>query len=342
MGALDGRIDAVFADVDKLQHPGAALLVIDRGERLYSKCYGTADLETGRPITQDTSFYLASISKQFTAMAIMMLAEQGKLGFDDRLADYFPRFPAWGAEITLRQMLHHTSGLLGYRVFMEPRDLKGVTNDIVLERVMALTGPEFPAGTKFAYHDTAYTLLATIVAIVSGRSYAEFMRVGIFDPLGMTHTVVYDASRPSRHKLAHGYIEEEGRFERWDYPLLTVGDGGLFSTLDDLFLWDQALDTERLVPKAALARAFTSGTTNDGTLLNYGFGWYTNVFPGRRHVAHGGTLGAYSNYIIRFLDIERTIIVLSNRGPVPPIWQPGSIRGPRPRAHQVADILFGG
>jgi CubicO group peptidase (beta-lactamase class C family) len=234
--ALAERVDAVFADMDLRRHPGAALLVIDHGECLYCKCYGFADLETERPITADRSFYLASISKQFTAMAVMMLVEQGKLSFEDRLPAYFPRFPSWGAEITLRHMLHHTSGLPGYRHFMEPGDLIGVTNEDVLERVMGLAGPEFPAGTKYAYHDTAYTLLATIVANVSGRSFAEFLKANIFDPLDMKHSVAYDASPSARHKLVQGYLAENGKFERWDYPLLTVGDGGLFSTLDDLFL----------------------------------------------------------------------------------------------------------
>ena len=338
--AVVERVDAVFADMEMPQHPGAALLVIDHGERLYSKCYGLADLETQRPITADSSFYLASISKQFTAVAIILLAERGKLSFEDRLLAYFPQFPSWGAEITLRHMLHHTSGLPGYVLFIEPRDLIDVTNEGVLERVMDLAGPQFPAGTQYAYHDTAYTLLAMIVAIVSGLSFADFLKANVFDPLGMKHTVVYDASRPARHKLAQGYLEENGKFVHWDYPLLTVGDGGLFSTLDDLFLWDQALNTEHLVPKTALQRAFTSGTTNDGTPIGYGFGWYTNVFPGPRHVAHGGSLGAYNNYIIRFLDIQRTIIVLTNLGPIEPVYRPPGLRGPGPRVRQVAEILF--
>ena len=131
--------------------------------------------------------------------------------------------------------------------------------------------------------------------------------------------------------LAQGYWEEKGQFERWDYPLLTAGDGGLFSTLDDLFLWDQALNTERLVPKATLEQAFTSGTTDDSTPIGYGFGWMTNDFPSLRHAAHGGSLCAYNNYIIRFLDTRRTIVLLTNHRAVP---------GPRIRAHQVANILF--
>src|SRR3979490_456979 len=106
-------------------------------------------------------------------------------------------------------------------------------------------------------------------AMVSGQSFADFLKANVFDPLGMKHTVVYDASRPVRHKLAHGYLPENDRFERWDYPMVPAGDGGLFSTLDDLLLWDQALNTERLVPKPALEQAFTSGTTNDGTPVGY-------------------------------------------------------------------------
>jgi len=248
-------------------------------------------------------------------------------------------------------MLHHTSGLPDYGPFFSPpngevmiaaRDLLDVTNEDVLKRATDLEGLEFPPGAQHAYRGTSYVLLAMIVAIVSGQSFADFLKANIFDPLGMKHTVAYDASRPPRHKLVRGYLEEEGQFERWDYPLLTVGDGGLFSTLDDLFLWDQALNTECLVPNAALERAFTSGTTNDGTSIDYGFGWYTNVFPGRRHVAHGGSLGAYNNYIIRFLDIQRTIIVLTNLGPIEPVYRPPGLRGPGPRARQVAEILFTG
>ena len=159
MGRIDSQVDAVFTDIDALREPGAAVAVIDDGEILYSRGYGLADLETGRPITTDTSFYLASLSKQFTGMAIMPLAEQGKLTFDDRLLSYFPQFPAWGADITLRHMLHHTSSLPHYtqlfssseEVSQFTRDVTGLTNDAVLARTMDLAGVEFPAGTRYAY-----------------------------------------------------------------------------------------------------------------------------------------------------------------------------------------------
>jgi CubicO group peptidase (beta-lactamase class C family) len=360
--AVAARVDAVFADMNKPGHPGAGLLVIDHDEIVYRKGYGLADLENQRAITADTSFYLASISKQFTAMAIMLLAEEDRLSYDDRLAAFFPQLPSWSADVSVCHLLHHTSGLQGYvELFSSSTgvpDINGVTNEAVLDRARDLAAPQFPVGTQYAYSNMGYVLLAMIVATVSGRSSADFLKVRIFEPLGMKHTVAYDQSRPTRYNLAHGYLKEKDQFERWDYPMLTVGDGGLFSTLDDLFLWDQALNTERLVPKAALEQAFTSGTTNDGTPVGYGFGWYTNVFPflsdgereqllalggsGLRHVAHGGSLVAYSNYIIRLLDTRRTILVLTNCGPIAPVSElhRGGIPSPRIRAHQVAGILF--
>jgi CubicO group peptidase (beta-lactamase class C family) len=177
-------------------------------------------------------------------------------------------------------MLQHTSGTPQFAQFIAPGGLFGMTNEDVLDRLMKLTAAEFPAGAKFAYNGTAYALLASITASVSGRSFGEFLKAGNFDPLGMKHSVVYDASRPERHQPVRGYLKEDGRFTRWDYPLMPFGDGGLFSTLDDLFLWDQALNGERLVPRAALEQAFTSGTTNDGTSIDYGFRWYTKHFLG--------------------------------------------------------------
>jgi CubicO group peptidase (beta-lactamase class C family) len=358
------RVDAVFADMERPQHPGAALLVVDHDEIVYRKSYGLADLETQRLITADTSFYLGSISKPFTALAIMLLAEDGRLSYDDRLSAFFPQLPAWSAEISVRHLLHHTSGLPEYLPFFKgdefvARDMNGITNEVVLDRAMNLAGQEFPVGIRFAYSGMGYVMLAMIVTIVSGRSFADFLKARIFDPLGMKHTVAYDQSRPTRHKLAHGYLREKNQFERWDYPMLTVGDGGLFSTLDDLFLWDQALNTERLVPKAALEQSFTSGTTNDGRPIGYGFGWYTDVSSSvtaaereqlralgtdLRYVAHGGGCVAYFNYMIRLLDTQRTILVLTNCGPITPASElhRGGIPSPRIRAHKVAEILFAG
>jgi CubicO group peptidase (beta-lactamase class C family) len=233
----------------------------------------------------------------------------------------------------VRHLLHHTSGLPGYVHFFSSsagipewtREINGVTNEAVLERAMELAGPEFPVGTQYGYSGMGYVLLAMIVAIASGQSFGDFLKARVFDPLGMKHTVAYDQSRPARHKLAHGYWKEKDQFERWDYPMQTLGDGGLFSTLNDLFLWDQALNTERLVPKAALEQAFTSGTTNDGTPIDYGFGWYTNVssFLSAAESKQLLALGADLRYVAHGGACNH-----------------GGLTSPRVRAHQVAEILF--
>jgi CubicO group peptidase (beta-lactamase class C family) len=340
--AVAQQIDAVFADMDIPSHPGAALMVIEDGAVLYQRGYGLASLEANTPITPHSSFYLASVSKQFTALAVMLLAEQGKLRYDDPLHQYFPKFPAWAAGITIRHLIHHTSGLPEYFPLFSPnietksilewsRDVQSVTSMAVLNRVMQEQALLSPVGEKWEYCNSGYVLLALIVEAAAAQPYAQFMRERIFAPLGMAHTLVYDETHPTPHKLAQGYVEVDGAFQRWQYPLLTAGDGGTFSTLNDLFLWNQALHTEKLVSFAALQQAFTPGTTNDGASTHYAFGWMDNVYEGKRHVAHGGSLGAYNNYIIRFLDAPRTIIVLTN--------YPGN-PGPRIRAHQVADILF--
>lgn len=336
------EIDAIFADMDVPQHPGAALMVIEDGEVLYQRGYGLANLEANTPITADSSFYLASVAKQFTAMAVMLLAEQGKLSYDDPLHQYFPQFPQWAVGITLRHLIHHTSGLPEYfplfSLNMETksipewtRDVQGITSRAVLERVMQEQALLSPVGEKWEYCNSGYVLLALIVEAVAGQPYAQFMRDRIFAPLGMAHTLVYDETHPTPHNLAQGYVEVDGAFQRWQYPLLTAGDGGMFSTLNDLFLWDQALHTEKLVSTAALQQSFTPGTTNDGTTTHYGFGWGDNLYKGKRQVAHPGGLGAYNTYILRFLDDQRTLIVLANHELNPTIVE---------RTHQVAGILF--
>ena len=218
---------------------------------LHRRGYGLAHLEQKLPIQSDTSFCLASRSKQFTAMAVLMLAEQGLLRLEDRLRLYIPTWPGWGTEITLRHLLQHTSGLPDYislltsyvhgeNIAAFTRDLTGVTNADVLQLMIQLTEPIFKAGEHYSYSNAGYVLLAMIVEQVSGQLFATFLKERIFAPLGMKPTRVYDASRPVVHNLAQGYIWQDDHFEPWDYPLLTAGDGGLFSTIDDLLRWDQA------------------------------------------------------------------------------------------------------
>jgi CubicO group peptidase (beta-lactamase class C family) len=249
----------------------------------------------------------------------------------------------WGDAIRIHHVLHHTAGLPDYFALLTPHhaddttpqftsDVGGITNADVLRLLGRRAALVFPVGESYAYSNTGYVLLALLVEALSGRSFATFMQQRIFAPLGMQHTLVYDAARPIVHRLAHGYLQQNGQYHEWQYPLLTVGDGGMFSTLEDLVSWESALTTEQLVTTTSLERAFTPGKRNDGHSVDYGFGWMTNVYAGLRHVAHGGSLGAYNNYIIRFLDQPLTIVVLCNHRCVP---------GPRIRAHRIAEIYLG-
>lgn len=322
------RVDELFAHATsdttdrRSPHPGAAVLVAANGKTLHRRGYGMADLELNRPATPATSFYLASVSKQFTAMAIMLLAEQQLLGYEDTLPTFFPEIPAYGSTITVRHLLHHTAGLKDYPRLLSSHpmsdpgavfsELRGLTNRDVLQAVQRQKAPEFEAGARYDYSNSGYVLLALIVELVSGQPYHRFMHEHIFAPLGMVNTLVYDASRPVVRNVAQGYIVEGENYRRWEYPLLTMGDGGMYSTIDDLFLWDRALSKQRLVSPETLQLAFTSGLTSAGEPCNYGFGWMTEPFRGLRQVHHSGNLYPFNTYLTRFLDEDVTIAILSN------------------------------
>jgi CubicO group peptidase (beta-lactamase class C family) len=313
------RPAARSVQVDTLLHaldgtPGAAVVVVQDGKIVHRKGYGLADLETKAPVRPDTPFYLASVSKQFTAMAIMLLAEQGKLSYDDPLRNFFPDFPAFGNGITLRHLLYHTSGIPDYLNDRLVEDATDFTNARVLDLVEHLKELKFPPGERYSYSNSGYILLAMTAARVSGQPFHRFMQERVFGPLGMKHTRVYDESKPVIPDRARGYSREGDAFKLNDYHLLTAGDGGTFSTAEDLARWDRCLYTEKLVKAATLQQAFTRGKLNDGKEFDYGFGWSVGTFRGLRTVSHGGGLGGFRTFILRFPDQRFSVIVLSNNG----------------------------
>jgi len=294
--------------------PGAAVVVIQDGKIRHRKGYGLADLETRAPVRPETPFYLASVSKQFTAMGIMLLAEQGRLSYDDPVRKYFPELPAYADGITLRHLLHHTSGFPDYLNDRMVEDATDFTNQQVLELMEHLKGLEFAPGERWDYSNSGYILLAMTVARASGQPFHRFMQEHVFRPLGMTSTRVYDESKPAIPNRARAYSREGNAFTLNDYHLLTAGDGGTFSTAEDLAHWDRALYTEKLVKAATLRQAFTSGKLNNGKECGYGFGWSVGTFRGLRTVSHGGGLGGFRTFILRFPDQQLSVIVLSNNG----------------------------
>jgi CubicO group peptidase (beta-lactamase class C family) len=303
------------------------LLVADKGKVLYHQGFGYADMEAKAPNTPQTVFNLGSIAKQFTAVGIMMLQEEGKLSYDDSLSRYFPQLPYRG--ITLRHLLHHTSGLPDYLTLLLGRwhEKWMPSNSDAIAALVEFHPPiKFKPGARHEYCNTGYMLLASVIEQVSGMPYEKFMQRRIFRPLGMKNTQIY---RPNNHSKPEGLAEpyafdlSTGTFvPTAQYPPYakqvatlegSYGDGGLFSSSSDLLRWDKALKTERLLQKASWEQALTGTKLNDGTPVPYGFGWFlAESAASGKFMHHTGGWPGCRQALIRYRDKDRTILVLRN------------------------------
>lgn len=319
---IPAQLDAILKDYGRADAPGASVLVALDGKVLYRKAFGLANLEERTPVTTATNFRLASVTKQFTATAVLLLAERGELSLDDPLTRFFPGFKA-AHGVKVRHLLGHTSGLLDYEDLIPTGTTVPLKDKDVLDLVGRQERLYFTPGSQFRYSNTGYALLALIVEKVSGRSFARFLVENIFDPLGMAGTVAYEEGISKVERRAYGYSERDGRFERTDQSLTSsvLGDGGIYSSVEDLWLWDQALygtrklpAGTRLLPAETLAMAFQAGmTTSDQPGSGYGFGWYVASHRGTRKIWHYGETIGFSTYLARYPDKRLTIIMLTNR-----------------------------
>jgi CubicO group peptidase (beta-lactamase class C family) len=251
-------------------------------------------------------------------MAILILAEAGELDYDDALSKYFPQFPSYAQKITIRHLLHHTSGLQDYMELFLKKNRKGF--EPTSREALELLAQEknlnlrFEPGEKWEYSNSGYLVLAMLVEQVSGQPFPEFVKENVFEPLEMNDTLVYDETSPQVKNRAKSYTREPTGYRNIDYhPLnLIYGDGAVNSSLEDLYKWDQALYTEKLVKQLTLKEAFSTGTLNDGSETDYGFGWSIGEFCDSSFVEHGGAWVGFRTYIIRFLSERLSVIVLSN------------------------------
>jgi CubicO group peptidase (beta-lactamase class C family) len=310
------KIDALFASLIIGEAPGAAVMVIRDGEVLHAAGYGFADLERRDPITPQTNFELASVSKQLTAMAVMILAERGLLSYDDSMVDFLPELARFGDRITLRHLLTHTSGLPDYYDALEQAAAGGMPDTEQAMRFLAGWGePLFPAGERYEYSNPGYEMLALVVERVSGQAFGAFLHDSIFAPLGMTGTVVRDSSEPLIAHRARGYTRKDGGFELLDHHPLNhiVGSGSIYSSVEDLARWDRALDNEKLVRRATLEEAWSPVQLASGELYPYGFGWRLDRCGdlGPRVSHSGGWLG-FSTFVARYPERRVSVIVLAN------------------------------
>lgn len=311
--ARAAQIDALFAPFTEGVQPGAAVMLVQDGRIVHQAGYGYADLERQVPIDHTTAFRLASVSKQFTAMAVMLLAEEGKLAYDDPVSRHLPALSPYEG-VTIRHLLTHTGGLPGY---YDVIDTSGAMpgNDDALALLATLGPTVFTPGERYEYSNPGYDVLASLVEAVSGLTFAEFMRDRVFVPLGMTGSVVHDHRLPAVPKRAIGYAPDgDGYTLDNDDPLNgIVGSGGIYTTLDDMYRWDQALYGEALVSRAAIEEAFTPMRLNDGTTIDYGFGWRLGEHDGHLRVRHGGSWVGFRTHIARCPDEQFTVVILSNR-----------------------------
>lgn len=333
------KADALLAGLIQTNDPGFAVLVAQDGKILFERSYGLADREHDVPVIPQTTFRIASITKQFTASAVLKLQEEGKLSVNDKLSKYILDFPR-GDEVTLRQLLTHTSGIHDYSP--EPDHLSDVAKPITTEAKIELIKKQkplydFDPGTKWRYDNSGYELLGYIVEKVSGQSYGDFLRENFFQPLGMTNTGVYRAHLGLPHE-ALGYSLGTNGFEPPFYidPSWSGGDGALYSTVEDLYRWNEGIFNGRVLDAASLKAAFTPVATKASQLNSgngYGFGWYVGPYRGLRDISHGGSRPGFNSMLIRLPDEKFTVAVLANAD-----GRPNAI--PHDLAYQMVDIFL--
>jgi CubicO group peptidase (beta-lactamase class C family) len=333
--AQNAAVDRIFSALDKKESPGCALAVMREGKVIYSRGYGAADLDHDIPISPTSVFHVASISKQFTAASILMLAEEGKLSIDDDIHKYIPELPDFGAKITLRHLLTHTSGMrdqwamLGLDGWRLSQDL--ITDQDVLDILTRQKALNFPPGEQYLYSNSGFTLLALTVQRVSGKSLREFTKERIFGPLGMTHTFFRDNHLEIVKNQAYGYLPAgKGRFELRVPNFDTVGATSLLTTAEDFAKWDANFD-QRKVGATVLAKMQERAHLNSGEEIDYGFGLQPGTYRGLEITGHGGADAGYKADYLRFPKERLGIACLCNLGTL----------NPRDLTKQVAAVYLG-
>jgi len=302
------KVDRLFAAYDG-DMPGAAVMVIRDGEALLTKTYGLANVDDGTPVTPTTNFRLASVTKQFTATAVLMLVAEGKVSLDDPVRRYFPQFPPFTEAVTIRNLLNHTSGIADYEPIYGDRFPEQVTDAGVVDIIAGTDALYFEPGSQFRYSNSGYAILSALVTQLSGQPFPAFLEERIFAPLGMARTLAYVAGGPEVPERAYGYTVVDGRIGGSDQSAWSavLGDGGVYTSLTDLAKWDRALYANDLLPPALWQAAWTPG------LDHYGFGWWIDEYRGRRRLRHYGSTSGFRNFMQRLPDIGLTVIVLTNR-----------------------------
>lgn len=320
--------DYLRAEMQAQQIPGLSLAVIKNGEILLARGYGLANVEHQVPVKPETIFQSGSMGKQFTATAVMMLVEEGKVSLDDKITKYFTDGPESWNKITVRHLLTHTSGMSDYPDDFDLR--RDYTEDELVQRIKTIP-LAFQPGEKWSYSNLAYVMLGVLIHKVSGKFYGDFLQERVFKPLGMsTARVISEADIVPNRAAGYRVVDGQLKNQNWVSPSLnTTADGALYLTVYDMAKWDAALYTEKLLKRASLETMWTPVKLNDGKTRPYGFGWALGEIRGHRLVEHGGSWQGFKSQISRYVDDKLTVVVFANQARA----------NPAKIAHGVAALL---
>lgn len=312
----ESRLDEIFYKLRNTYGFNGAVLLSENNHIVYKKAFGYADLKSREELSTQSIFQLASVSKQFTAVAVMMLKSKGLLQYDDKIRKYFPEFPY--PEVSIRHLLNHRGGLPDYRWFLDPylsNKLAPVNNQQMMDYfALYKPAPYFKAGSHHAYSNTGYAVLSALVEKISGVPFSKFMQLAVFKPLAMKRTYVYSKSEFENPPNAVKGYEKNGRWEAPNDCFNGItGDKNVFSTVEDLFLWDQALYSNKLLPQNELEEAFKPGNPELKGYRNYGFGFRINQqVKDKKIVYHSGWWRGFRTFFLRNISDQSSIIILSN------------------------------
>lgn len=328
------RIDSIFREFDHTDSPGCALAIFSKGKTIYQKGYGMADLERGLAITPQSIFYAGSISKQFVASCALLLAERNLLDLKAPVQKYLPDFPNFGKTITVQHLIYHTSGIKDYFELFEKEGinyLNQIPREEVYELIKSQDSLNFDPGDQYSYSNSGYLMLAMIIEGVADMPFSQFVDQEIFQPLGMNHSLFLDDAARIIPNRAWGYHrnlndEIENMIMRFDL----VGSGGLYTSVEDFFKWDQNFYHSKIGSEKFIEKLLTTGTLNNGKDTKYAFAIVKDQLLGHRLIGHSGSLGGYRAQFMQFPEDQLGIIILSNLSN----FKPGE------RAHDIAKILL--
>ena len=332
MSMKQKSIDDIMSAYQSSDKPGASVLVFKDDKIVFKKGYGVSNVSTQEKITQNTNFRLASVTKQFTAMSILLLVQKGRLKLEDPLKKYFPSFPVYGKDIKINHLLTHTSGLMDYEDLIPPKQVMQLHDTNCLQLMYKANGLYFTPGAQYKYSNTGYAILALVVEKISGQDFGVFLKENIFKPLKMKYSVAFEEGKSTIPNRAFGYSMDNGSWVETDQSLTSavLGDGGIYTNTIEMTQWIKALWDYKLLGSEMQIQSWTRKKLNNGAPIEYGYGWHVEDYKNITHPHHGGSSIGFRNQLLLFPEQKLMVILLTNRNEGDPINE----------AHKIADLYL--